>query len=160
MGAAGIGRLGRTELRHPPLCGPHRWGQEGGPSSGSPVPFQSCCVSAHVAATSPQPTRAPGGSDRFHMRKRVRQGCILSPCLFNLYAEYISKMLGWKKHKLESRFLGEISLTSDIQMTPPLWQKVKRNWRTSWWRWKRRVKVLAESSTFRKLRSWHLALPL
>ena len=35
--------------------------------------------------------------------------------------------LGWKKHKLESRFLGEISVTSDMQMTPPLWQKVKRN---------------------------------
>ena len=36
-------------------------------------------------------------------------------------------MLDWKKHKLESRLLGEISITSDIQMTPPLWQKVKRN---------------------------------
>ena len=31
-------------------------------------------------------------------------------------------MLGWKKHKLESRLLGEISITSDMQMTPPLWQ--------------------------------------
>ena len=36
-------------------------------------------------------------------------------------------MLGWMKHKLESRLLGEISVTSDVQMTPPLWQKVKRN---------------------------------
>ena len=35
-------------------------------------------------------------------------------------------MLGWKKHKLESRLPGEISITSDMQMTPPLWQKVKR----------------------------------
>ena len=35
-------------------------------------------------------------------------------------------MLGWKKHKLESRLLGEISVTSDMQMTPPLWQKVKK----------------------------------
>ena len=34
--------------------------------------------------------------------------------------------MGWKKHKLESRLLGEISVTSDMQMTPPLWQKVKR----------------------------------
>ena len=33
--------------------------------------------------------------------------------------------LGWKKHKLESRLLGEMSITSDMQMTPPLWQKVK-----------------------------------
>ena len=37
------------------------------------------------------------------------------------------KMLVWRKHKLESRLLGEISITSDMQMTPPLWQKVKRN---------------------------------
>ena len=37
------------------------------------------------------------------------------------------KMPGWKKHKLESRLPGEISITSDMQMTPPLWQKVKRN---------------------------------
>ena len=37
------------------------------------------------------------------------------------------EMLGWKKHKLDSRLPGEISITSDIQMTPPLWQKVKKN---------------------------------
>ena len=35
------------------------------------------------------------------------------------------EMLGWMKHKLESRLLGEISITSDRQMTPPLWQKTK-----------------------------------
>ena len=35
------------------------------------------------------------------------------------------EMLGWMKHKFESRLLGEISITSDMQMTPPLWQKVK-----------------------------------
>ena len=39
----------------------------------------------------------------------------------------LHEMLGWKKHKLESRLPGEISITSDMQMTPPLWQKVKRN---------------------------------
>ena len=37
------------------------------------------------------------------------------------------EMLGWIKHKLESRLPGEISITSDKQMTPPLWQKMKRN---------------------------------
>ena len=37
------------------------------------------------------------------------------------------KMLGWLKHKLESRLLGEISITSDVQMTPALWQKVNKN---------------------------------
>ena len=58
--------------------------------------------------------------------KGVGQGCICSPCLFNLYAEYIMRNSGWMKHKLESRLLGEISITSDMHMTPPLWQKVKR----------------------------------
>ena len=37
------------------------------------------------------------------------------------------EMPGWMKHKLESRLLGEISITSDMEMTPPLWQKAKRN---------------------------------
>ena len=45
------------------------------------------------------------------------------------YLTYIQstsyEMPGWMKHKLESRFLGEISITSDMQITPPLWQKVK-----------------------------------
>ena len=47
--------------------------------------------------------------------------------LINCYAEYITWMLGWMKHKLESRWLGEIQITSDMQMTPPLWQKDRRN---------------------------------
>ena len=64
-----------------------------------------------------------GKLDWFQIGNGVCQGCILSPCLFNLYAEYIMRMLGWMKHKLESRLPGEISITSDMQMTPPLWQK-------------------------------------
>ena len=61
-----------------------------------------------------------GTTDWFQIGKGVCQGCILSPCLFNLYAEYKCEMPGWMKHKLESRLLGKISMTSDIQMTPPL----------------------------------------
>ena len=61
-----------------------------------------------------------GTTDWFQIGKGVRQGYILSPCLFNLYAEYIRKTMGWMKHKLESRLPGEISTTSDMQMTPPL----------------------------------------
>ena len=57
----------------------------------------------------------------------VRQGCILSPCLSNLYAEYIMRNAGLEEAQLELRLLGEISITSGMQMTPPLWQKVKRN---------------------------------
>ena len=66
-------------------------------------------------------------TDWFQIRKGVHQGCIFSPCLFNLYAEYIMRKAGLEEHKLESRLLAEISITSDMQMTPPLWQKVKKN---------------------------------
>ena len=68
-----------------------------------------------------------GTTDWFQIGKGVCQGCILSPCLFNLYAEYIMWNAGWMKHKLESGLAGEISITSDMQMVSPLWQKVKRN---------------------------------
>ena len=67
-----------------------------------------------------------GKTDWFQIRKRVHQGYILSPCLFNLYTEYM-RNAGLMKHKLASRLQGEISITSDMQMIPPLWQKVKRN---------------------------------
>ena len=49
------------------------------------------------------------------------------PCLFNLYAEYNMWNADWMEHKPESRLQGEVSIISDMQMTPPLWQKVKRN---------------------------------
>ena len=61
-----------------------------------------------------------GTTDWFQIGTGVHQGCILSPCLFNLYAEYIMQMLGWTKHKLESGLLEEISITSDMWMTLPL----------------------------------------
>ena len=48
--------------------------------------------------------------------------------IYLIYMQTAScKMLDWMKHKLESRLLEEISITSDMQMTPPFWQKVKRN---------------------------------
>ena len=68
-----------------------------------------------------------GTTDWFQIGKGICQGCILSPCLFTLYTEYIMRNAGLDEHKLESRLLGEISITSDMQMTPPLWQKVKKN---------------------------------
>ena len=64
--------------------------------------------------------------DWFQIVKGVRQGCIMSPCLVFICRVHCEKCwTGWSKHKLESRLLGEISITSDIQMIPPLWQKAK-----------------------------------
>ena len=59
--------------------------------------------------------------------KGVHLGCILLPRLFNFCAEYIKPNAGWMKHKLESRWLGELATVSDMQMTPPSWQKLKKN---------------------------------
>ena len=68
-----------------------------------------------------------GTTDWFHIGKGVRQGCTLSPCLFNLYAEYIMRNAGLEEAQAGIKLLGEISITSDMQMTPPLWQRVKKN---------------------------------
>ena len=57
-----------------------------------------------------------GTTDWFQIGKAVCQGWILSPCLFNLFAEYIMQDAGWMNHKLESRLSREISTTSDMQM--------------------------------------------
>ena len=72
-----------------------------------------------------------GTTDWFQIGKGEHQGCILSPCLFNLYAEYIMRNFGLEEAQAGSRLPGEISITSDMQMTPPLWQKMKRNSKAS-----------------------------
>ena len=66
-----------------------------------------------------------GTTDWFQTGKGVHQGCTLSPRLFNLYAEYIMRNAGLEEAQLESRLPGEISILSDMQMTPSLWQKMK-----------------------------------
>ena len=72
-----------------------------------------------------------GTTDWLKIGKEVHEGCILSPCLFNFYAQYIMRNARLMKHKLESRLPGEISTTTDMQVTPPLWQKAKRNFTAS-----------------------------
>ena len=62
---------------------------------------------------------------------KLGKECIKAVYYHNAYLNSMQstscEMLDWMKHKLESRLLGEISITSDMQMTPPLWQKEKRN---------------------------------
>ena len=59
-----------------------------------------------------------GTMDWFKVGKGVRQGCILSPAYLTYMQSKSCEMPGWVKRKLESRLLGEISITSDMQMTP------------------------------------------
>ena len=64
-----------------------------------------------------------GKTDWFQIGKGVRQGCILLPCLFNLYTEYIMRNAGLDEAQAGIKIAGRN--ISDMQMTPPLWQKVK-----------------------------------
>ena len=92
------------------------------------IPGHLTCLLRNLYAGSETTVRTGHGTtDWFQIRKGVHQGCILSPCLFNFYAEYLMWNANWKKHELESRLPGETSKTSHMRMTPPLWQKAKRN---------------------------------
>ena len=68
-----------------------------------------------------------GTTDWFQIGKGVHQGCLQSPCLFNFYAEYIMRNAGLEETQAGIKITGRKSITSDMQMTAPLWQKVKRN---------------------------------
>ena len=84
------------------------------------IPDHLTCLLKNLYAGQEATVRTGHGTtDWFQIGKGVHQGCILSPCLFNFYTEYIMRNTGWKKHKLGSRLPGEVSITSDMQMTPP-----------------------------------------
>ena len=68
-----------------------------------------------------------GTTDWFQIGKGVHQGCILSPCLFSLYAEYIMQNARLDEAQAGIKIAGKISVTSDMQMTSHLRQKVKKN---------------------------------
>ena len=72
-----------------------------------------------------------GTTDWFQIGKGVCQGCILSPCLFDLHAEYTMQNGRLDEAQAGIKIAGEIPITSDMQMIPPLWQKVKRNLKAS-----------------------------
>ena len=63
----------------------------------------------------------------FQIGKGVHQGCIFSPCLFNLYVEYIMRNAGLEEAQARIKIAGRSINNLDMQMTPPLWQKVKKN---------------------------------
>ena len=92
------------------------------------IPDHLTCLLRNLYAGQEATVRTGHGTtDWFQIGKGVRQGCICH--LTSLaYMQNISyEIIGWMKHKLESRFLGKVSITSDMQMIPPLWQKVKKN---------------------------------
>ena len=68
-----------------------------------------------------------GTTDWFQIGKGVCQGCTFSSCYLTYMQSTSCEMPDWMKHKLESRLPGKISIISDTQMAPPLWQKVKKN---------------------------------
>ena len=92
------------------------------------IPDHLTCLLRNLYAGQEVPVRPVHETkDWFQIGKRVRQGWILSPAYLTFTQSASCKMLGWMKYKLESRLLGEISIISDILMTPPLWQKAKKN---------------------------------
>ena len=66
------------------------------------------------------------------------------------------EMQGWMKHKLESRLPAEVLITSDMQMTPPLWQKVKKNQKSLLMKVKQESEKVGIKLNIQKQRSWHL----
>ena len=68
-----------------------------------------------------------GTMEWFQIGKGVHQGCILSPCLFNFYAEYIMRNGGLEETQAVIKIARRNINNSDMQIIPPLWQKVKKN---------------------------------
>ena len=92
------------------------------------IPDHLTCLLIKLYACQEATVRTGHGTKGwFQIGKGVCQGCILSPCLFHFYAEYIMKNTGLDEAQAEIRLQGEISITSDMQMTPLLWQEAKKN---------------------------------
>ena len=91
------------------------------------IPDHLTCLLRNLYAGQEATVRSGHGmTDWFQIGKGVRQGCILSPCLFNFYAEYIMRNAGLEEAQAGVK-IGEIPITSDMQMTPPYGRKVKKN---------------------------------
>ena len=92
------------------------------------IPNHLTCLLRNLSAGQEAIVRTRHGTkDWFQIGKGECQGCILSPCLFNFYAEYIMRNAGLEEAQDGIKIAGRNIITSDMQMTPLLWQKVKRN---------------------------------
>ena len=92
------------------------------------IPDHLTCLLRNLYAGQEATVRTGHGTkDWFQIGKGVCQGCILSPCSFNLYAEYIMRNAGLGEAQAGIKIAGRNICNLDILMTPPLWQKVKRN---------------------------------
>ena len=90
------------------------------------IPDHLTCLLRNLYAGQEAAVRTGHGTtDWFQIGKGVGNAVYCHPAFLTSMQSMSCEMLGWMKHKLESRLLGEISITSDMQMTPPLWHKVK-----------------------------------
>ena len=86
------------------------------------IPEHLTCLLRNLYAGQEATVRTGHGTaDWFQIGRRVSQGCILSPCLFNLYAEYIMGSDRLDEAQSGIKIAGEISINSDMQIIPPLW---------------------------------------
>ena len=91
------------------------------------IPDHLTCLLRNLYADQEATVRTGHEStDWLQIGKRVLRGCILSPCLFNLYAEYTMQNAGLDEAQAGIKFARKISITSDIQMTPPYGRQRRR----------------------------------
>ena len=96
------------------------------------IPDHLTCLLRNLYASQKATVRTGHGTMNWFKIGKELIKAVYCHLAFLTYMQNTScKMSGWMKHKLESRLPGEISITSDMQMTPPLWQKVKRNLKAS-----------------------------
>ena len=92
------------------------------------IPDHLTCLLRNLYAGQEATVRTGHGTtDWLQIGKGVLQGCILSPCLFKLYTEYIMRNTGLDEAQAGIKIAGRNTITSDMQRTPSLWQKAKKN---------------------------------
>ena len=106
------------------------------------IPDHITCLLRNLYAGQEATIRTGNGIDWFQIGKESIKAVCCHPAYLTSMQSTSWETLGWMKHRLELRLQGEISITSDLQMTQPFWQKVK-NYRASGWKLKRRVRKLA-----------------